>query len=302
MELYIMARPNRFEILKLIKPKIIKHIESSGESVLSFQEVISLMAFCKEELLLPNATTKEQFVEFLLDSGVLTEYRLILDNKIIKKYAYDKDISLYEIALKINKNAYLSHYTALYLNNLTNNVPKNIYINIEQSKKENISTNLTQENIDKAFKGPARITNKVYDIENYFNKIYSINGKYTDQYGVKEIQYNGRDLSITNIERTLIDVVVRPQYAGDTLEVLNAFKMAKGKVSINRLNAILKRLNYIYPYHQSIGLYMEKAGYEEKQLSLLKKYPIEFDFYLTNNIKNPSYSKEWKIYYPKDLG
>lgn len=301
MELFIIARLNRFEILKLIKPKIIKYIDSTEQNILSFQEVLSIMNYCKEELMLPNATTKEQFIDFLLDSNILKEYKLILDDKIIKKYAYDKNVSLYEIALKINKNAYLSHYTALYLNNLTNNVPKNIYINIEQSKKENICTALTQEGIDKAFQRPARITNKIYSIENAFNKIYSINGKYTGKYGVKDIQYGGRNLSVTNIERTLIDITVRPQYAGDTLEVLNAFKMAKGKVSINRLNAILKKLNYIYPYHQAIGLYMEKAGYEEKQLSLLKKHSIEFDFYLANNIKDPAYSKEWRIYYPKEL-
>ena len=64
-------------------------------------------------------------------------------------------------------------------------------------------------------------------------------------------------LRFTNLERTLIDAAVRPVYAGGVFEVRKAYQLAKEKVSVNRLAALLQKLNYIYPYHQAIGFYLE---------------------------------------------
>lgn len=296
-----MPRLSRFQVLKLIKPKIIKKLELLEKDVLSFMNIIDLMDYCKNELMLPRITSKEEFLEFLVENKILIEYKLVKEGNVTKRYVYRKDTSIYEIALSINKKAYLSHYSAMYINNLTDNVPKHIYINIEQCEKTTKNGVLKQEYIDKAFSSPFRKTNNIYKIEGKLNNVYVLNGKFSDRYGVKTVEFEGRNLEVTSIERTLIDIVVRPQYSGDTLEVLNAYKLAKGRVSINRLRAILKKLDYTYPYHQAIGLYMEKAGYDEKQLNLLKNIHMEYDFYLTNEMNEISYSKEWKIYYPKDL-
>ena len=64
---------------------------------------------------------------------------------------------------------------------------------------------------------------------------------------------------------------------------------------------MLKKIKYIYPYHQAIGLYMQKAGFDEKDIALLKKFGKKYDFYLNYDMTKPRYSKEWKIYYPKNL-
>jgi predicted transcriptional regulator of viral defense system len=106
-------------------------------------------------------------------------------------------------------------------------------------------------------------------------------------------------ISITSLERTLIDIAVRPDYSGGPGEVLKAFENAKEKVSINKLNAILKKINFIYPYHQVIGFYLERAGYRASQIDLLRKKEIEYDFYLTYNMGETEYSPIWKLYYPK---
>ena len=70
----------------------------------------------------------------------------------------------------------------------------------------------------------------------------------------------GGSIPTTNIERTLIDIAVRPVYSGGVFEVLKAYKMAKDKVSINKLAAYLKKIGYVYPYHQVVGFYLEKSG------------------------------------------
>ena len=108
------------------------------------------------------------------------------------------------------------------------------------------------------------------------------------------------NLQVTDIERTLIDIAVRPSYAGGLYEVLNAYRKAQGRVSINKLTAMLRKLNYIYPYHQAIGFYLHKAGvYKETQIELLKQFDFKYDFYLTHQMKEREYSKEWRLYYPR---
>ena len=73
---------------------------------------------------------------------------------------------------------------------------------------------------------------------------------------------NGENLEVTNLERTLIDITVRPPYAGGIRnEVLQAYRAARDRASVDRLMSILDELSYVYPYHQAVGFLMEAAGY-----------------------------------------
>mgnify|MGYP000533613284 CR=1 FL=1 len=70
--------------------------------------------------------------------------------------------------------------------------------------------------------------------------------------------------------------------------------------SINKLAAYLRTLNFTYPYHQAIGFYLERAGdYSDSQINLIRQFPIEFDFYLTYQMKNPDYNERWRLFIPK---
>jgi hypothetical protein len=83
---------------------------------------------------------------------------------------------------------------------------------------------------------------------------------------------------------------------------LKAYKLARPKVSVNKLAATLKKLDYIYPYHQAIGFYLERAGvYTESSIALLRKFDFKYDFYLTHQIKEKAYSERWRLYFPKGL-
>lgn len=104
-------------------------------------------------------------------------------------------------------------------------------------------------------------------------------------------------LPVTGIERTLIDITVRPAYAGGVFQVFEAFKTAKDRVSVNVLIATLKKMKYVYPYHQAIGFYLEKAGYAEKLWSKLLAMGTDYNFYLAHHLpkkkilmKNGSYT------------
>jgi hypothetical protein len=81
--------------------------------------------------------------------------------------------------------------------------------------------------------------------------------------------------------------------------VLEAFRLAKDRISVSKLTALLRRLDYMYPYHQSIGFYLKRVGYPESDQLLAKREPIEFDFYLSHNLKDPDYDPEWRVFFPR---
>jgi hypothetical protein len=94
---------------------------------------------------------------------------------------------------------------------------------------------------------------------------------------------------------------VRPIYTGGVFEVAKAFELAKEQVSVNGLCAMLRKLNFIYPYHQAIGYYMERAGYRSKQLDLVRSFPMEHDFHLTHGMTDSEYVKQWRLHVPRGL-
>jgi len=103
---------------------------------------------------------------------------------------------------------------------------------------------------------------------------------------------------VTKLERTLIDITVRPIYGGGVYQVLEAYRNAKDRISTATLIAALAKLEFVYPYHQAIGFYMQKAGYPSKALARLKALDMPFNFYLAHDIRDRAFDPEWRLFYP----
>ena len=203
----------------------------------------------------------------------------------------------YRVLQSVDSDGYFTHYTAMQIHGLTDQIPKTVYFNVEQPATGG-GGQLSQEGINRAFRGRCRVSNNVIKFRDL--TVCKLNGQNTNQLGVIRMTIDDSDVQITNLERTLIDATVRPVYSGGVGEVAQAFKNAAPKLSVNKLVSYLRKLNYTYPYHQAIGFYLSLAGiYKKSQIDQLRKFPIDFDFYLNYQLKNPDHNKEWRLFIPK---
>lgn len=215
-----------------------------------------------------------------------------------KRYHWDS-FSPHELALSIKPGSYLSHGTAAYLHNLTDFEPEAIYVNKEQSFKNSKGT-LTQAGINRAFSNKQRQSG--YIVTHNQMKIILLSGKHSNRLGViKMTGRQGEQLELTDLERTLIDIAVRPAYAGGVKVVAEGYRRAVRKASITRLTRMLADLQYVYPYHQAIGFYLQNAGHPSPPLQALREAGINFDFYLEHGVKPAWFDPYWRIHCPNDL-
>jgi predicted transcriptional regulator of viral defense system len=293
-----MARQSR---LTIAKRDIFAIFDQTHQKVYSKAQLAGILSQQRAGWRLVERTTATEFIAFLEKQGKLRSntFHAPNYNREIVRYSWG-DASIYELAQSLQPHAYLSHSTAVALHGLTNLIPKTLYLNAEQSPKPAPSGSLSQRGIDQAFSRKQRQSNMTYEHDGW--SVTIVNGKNTGALGVEELLGPSEErLRVTNLERTLIDIVVRPTYAGGIFQVLEAYRAAIDRVSTNRLAATLKKLDYAYPYHQAIGFLMERAGYGEKRYSMFRQPGLKYDFYLTHGMQEPEYSKEWHLFFPKGI-
>lgn len=284
--------------IETAKSEILDFFAKQDKKIYKWKELSKIFISKANDWNLAKNTNFRMFLDYLINENVLKQHQFNFPYQTEKRYIYD-DAPLFEMILSLKPKSYFTHYTAMYLNEITDQIPKTIYLNFEQPKKRIRNSELTQEKVDFAFKNKVRTSNNIAEYQGY--KIYILNGMYTGGIGVTQSKTEllGK-ISFTNLERTLIDITVRPVYAGGIYEVLKAFQLAHGRISINKLVATLKSLNYTYPYNQAIGFYLDKSGvYDDSQLEPLREFDMKYDFYLSHNMREIDYSNKWKLYFPK---
>jgi hypothetical protein len=279
-------------------PEIAKLLDSYTTRVFTPVQIERILSECKVILQLNQSITKNQFIDFLLKNKIIKAVKFDFPSQPIIRYKRGR-ISIYEMVQSLKPKSYFTHCSALKLHKLTVKNIETIYLNCEQPPKYHSNISLDQSRIEAAFKRPMRVSQNVARYKKY--NICILNGMHTGGLGVTQTMHSGAMINVTNIEKTLIDIVVRPGYSGGVSEVLSAFRLAKNMFSVNDLVNMLEKLNYAYPYHQAIGFYMDHSGcYDDTSLNLLRSKGLKYDFYLTYDMREVKYSTKWRLFFPNN--
>ncbi len=289
------ARETRFSIAKA---DIESYFDKQKSRIFSKADLSSILEENREFWRLSKSMSLSRFTGELISSSRLLEVTLEFPKRKYVRYTWG-DASMYEVAQSVSDKSHFSHYSAVLLHGLTEQLPKSIFVRMELPHDSKRSGTIDQSNIGRAFSNKQRISTNFASLGG--NRIYFLYGKKTGDLGVETIDSPyGKALRCTNIERTLIDIAVRPSYSGGIAEVLKAYGNAQPRVSINKLVAYLKTLDYSYPYHQAIGFYLDRSGsFTDTQIGLVRDLGIAHDFYLDYNMKDTDYIKEWRLFIPR---
>ncbi|MCT7317410.1 hypothetical protein N5I87_15485 [Ralstonia sp. CHL-2022] len=288
--------------LQIAKSDIVKYFNELPSPVLKLRQIQSILAEQRAFWRLAQNTSASDFIAFLKQHAKLRKLEFPFPQRAETLYVWgEPPFSI--VLLGLRKQAYFSHYTAMRMLGLTEQTPTTVYLTEERAKAvAQTSVKLTQLDIEQAFARPPRVSQNFVTFEG--RKIYLLNGAYTNGLGVltERITDDGGqevDARLTNLERTLIDATVRPVYAGGVYEVAKAFALASDRLSVNKLITMLRKLGFAYPYHQAIGYYLERAGYRAAQLDLVRRLPIEQDFYLAHDMGRMHYVANWRLFVPE---
>ncbi len=275
--------------------------DAQERRVFGTQDLNSLVQEHREAWGVLASVSSRSFIEFMERDLGLKEFTLKgpTHQQEFLRYLWRKPNAL-EVAASLRSTAYLCHSSAVFVHGLTDEMPEVLYVNYVQSSKPRPTGELSQAGVDRAFRGKQR--GSTFAFKYATHKIIQLSGKQTGSFEVEDLAISKKTKArVTGIERTLIDITVRPTYAGGVHQVLEAYRRAKGKISVQKLIKVLRHLDYVYPYHQAIGFYLDRAGYQSDLTALLKSLGMEIDFYLAHNMRDKELDSTWRLYHPKGM-
>mgnify|MGYP000686001012 FL=1 len=235
-------------------------ISDFNYNVINQKEIIELLYSVRKVYGFTNYRLVD-FIEYIEDICNVEEVSSVNERmSVIPLYAKPK-ADIYDLAAASSRSSYFSFYTAITIHGLTLQLPKHIYMTNERNSYIKYDNTLKQEAIDTAFNKKPRQTTNIRTIQNY--KLHLINGQSNNRLGVVPFR---NCYFVTDVERTILDSVARPFYSGGVTQVLEAIINAKNVIDVDKLVYYYNQMHYIYPYHQALGFYLEKAGYEKQAL------------------------------------
>jgi len=284
------------------KTEIRRIFKENPSDIFKQVEISNLLDTYREPWSLPKSLTGPSFAKRLVESKIIREHVFPFPARKEKRYAKLK-VPMLEVLQSIKANSYFTHAFAMHTHKISKQIINEVYLNFEQPLHQRNGI-LEQKNIDLAFRAKPRCTQNIVECENY--RLIMLNGMFTGMLGVETRTTNpgfsdAASVRVTDLERTLIDITVRPQYSGGVQNVLDAFILARDCIDIDKLSRYLSELNYVYPYHQALGWYLSQSGYTDDQLACFRQRPRNHRFYLTHQIKKPVLDEHWNVFCPDFL-
>lgn len=162
----------------------------------------------------------------------------------------------FEIAMALIEPVAVSHWSALHHHGLTDQIPRQVFLLTTQ-----------QVTLPRQHQGTFGIYS-INQIDYVFSRI-----KKELFFGIQRIWINRTEVFITDLERSLLDGLDKPQLCGGLNEVINAFQLSKPQIDLEKIisyalqwdTAIIKRLGWVLSY----------IGIEENKLSKLLRVNVK---------------------------
>lgn len=217
------------------------------------------------------------------------------------------EVTIMDLLSSTHPRHYFSHHSALYFNELTDQRPEEYILTREKIGQSSAHTKTIEDiRIRQSFlKGHRRSTNfftynscKITLVDKHdLNRIGVITKSLFNSGKAKEV-----DVFYTDVERTFIDCIIGPQYAGGIKTVLLSF--VDSDIDLEKLFDVYKVYSPIYPYWQSVGLVLEFCLGSKVSDAWQSFFDIpKREFFLDRNFRDDwEFNRKWKVYYPKGLG
>lgn len=186
----------------------------------------------------------------------------------------------FQIAMALVQPAAISHWSALNYHNLTEQIPRQIFV-------------LTSARSLPRLRGKKTIhSKKGYSIGEVMYHFVQV--KPERFFGIEEAWINDAKFNVTNVERTFLDCLMAPEYCGGFSEILHVFEKHYHRINIDQIiqyalkldAATIKRLGWILE-HQRI---------DPSKLNPLQKAPIKgYRLLDPTGIHKGKYNNRWMI-------
>ena len=163
----------------------------------------------------------------------------------------------FEVAMALVHPAAVSHFSAMHYHELTDQIPHRVFV-----------TTTTGHSVPRphnAGKGESgyRVSETIYQF---------IQMKPERFFGTQEVWIGEARVTVTDMERTLIDGLTMPQHCGGFAEVIHAFEEAHERFNLDRLFKYALKLDAATA--KRLGWVLENTGVERSRLAALERVEV----------------------------
>ena len=166
----------------------------------------------------------------------------------------------FEVAMALVQPAAISHWSALHHHGLTEQIPRQVFV----LTTTDVSVPRKRARETAGVRSGYPVNGTVYQFVQVRPRRY---------FGAERIWIGDARVSITGLERSLLDGLAMPQHCGGFGEVIHAFGEAMPRLDVERLVEYARRLGPAIA--KRAGWVLERQGCETPQLDELAALPIK---------------------------
>jgi predicted transcriptional regulator of viral defense system len=163
----------------------------------------------------------------------------------------------FEVAMALVHPAAISHFSAMHYHELTDQIPHRVFVTTTAGHWVPRAGN------GRGNGGGYRVGETVYQF---------IQVKRERFFGTQEVWIDQARVTVTDVERTLIDGLLMPQHCGGFAEVIHAFDGAQERLDLDRVIEYALKLDAATA--KRLGWVLENTGVERSRLAALERLEV----------------------------